>query len=153
MLKFEDKTEPCRGEFHLSVFRRDKEIDSYDDHNLVVNAGRHRLAQLATGESQSAIEFIGVGSGGKDEAAGDTALTDQLLIPLTAKTVDGLDARFDFTIGQEQANGLSIREFGLFCSDETMFSHRVRRKKSDGSAATIEKQDDITIQGYWIIHF
>ena len=153
MLKFEDRTGPCRGEFHLSVFRRGKEIDSYDDHNLVVDAGRHRLAQLAAGESQKAIEFIGVGSGGEDEAASDTALTDQLLLPLSAKTVAGLDARFDFAIGQEQANGLSIREFGLFCSDETMFSHRVRRKNTDGSAAVIEKQDDITIQGYWVIHF
>ena len=153
MLKFEDEITQLRGEFALKVFRRGKEIDSYADHNLIVNVGRERLAKMVTGEASSTIDFIGLGSGGEDEAAGDTALTEQILLPLTGKTTEGMDARFDFTIGEYQANGLKIREFGLFFTDETMFSHRVRRKKSDGSASVIEKQDDITIQGYWIIHF
>ena len=153
MLKFEDKVTTLRGEFHFDVLKNGHKIDSYTDHNLIVNAGRHRLAQMATGDNSTAIEFIGVGSGGADEDAGDTALSEQCLVPLTAKTVEGLDARFDFTIGREQANDLAIREFGLFCADEVMFSHRVRRKQSDGTPAVIEKQDDITIQGYWIIHF
>ncbi len=143
---FQDSTKPCRGDFHLAVYKDGKIIDRIDDHNLVVDAGRIRLAELAAGKSGSCITKIGVGSGSTAEAADDTELEGQQLFPLTSATVDGRDARFDFLIDNSQANGLKIHEFGLFCADGTMFSHRVR-------TGLIEKEDDIQIKGYWILHF
>ena len=143
---FQDSTKPCRGDFHLAVYKDGKIIDRIDDHNLVVDAGRIRLAELAAGKSGSCITKIGVGSGSTAEAADDTELEGQELFPLTSATVDGRDARFDFLIENSQANGLKIHEFGLFCADGTMFSHRVR-------TGLIEKEDDIQIKGYWILHF
>lgn len=143
---FQDSTKPCRGDFHLAVYKDGKIIDRIDDHNLVVDAGRIRLAELAAGKSSACITKIGVGSGSTAEAADDTELEGQQLFPLTSATVDGRDARFDFLIDNSQANGLKIHEFGLFCADGTMFSHRVR-------TGLIEKEDDIQIKGYWILHF
>ena len=153
MLGFEDSVTPLRGDFHLEVLRGEKVVERCEDHNLIVDSGRHRMAQMAAGESADAISFIGVGESGKEEKGEDTSLLNQQLFPLTKRASDGTDARFDFLIGPEQANGMSIREFGLFCLDGTMFSHRVRRKKSDGTPSVIEKEEDISIQGYWIIHF
>lgn len=143
---FQDSTKPCRGDFHLAVYKDGEIIDRIDDHNLVVDAGRIRLAELAAGKSSACITKIGVGSGSTAEAADDTELEGQQLFPLTSATVDGRDARFDFLIDNSQANGLKIHEFGLFCADGTMFSHRVR-------TGLIEKEDDIQIKGYWILHF
>lgn len=143
---FQDSTKPCRGDFHLAVYKGGEIIDRVDDHNLVVDAGRIRLAELAAGKSGSCITKIGVGSGSATEAADDTELEGQQLFPLTSATVDGRDARFDFLIDNSQANGLKIHEFGLFCADGTMFSHRVR-------TGLIGKEDDIQIKGYWILHF
>ena len=143
---FQDSTKPCRGDFHLAVYKDGKIIDRIDDHNLVVDAGRIRLAELAAGKSSACITKIGVGSGSTAEAADDTELEGQQLFPLTSASVDGRDARFDFLIDSSQANGLKIHEFGLFCADGTMFSHRVR-------TGLIEKEDDIQIKGYWILHF
>lgn len=143
---FQDSTKPCRGDFHLAVYKGGEIISRIDDHNLVVDAGRIRLAELAAGKSSACITKIGVGSGSTAEAADDTELEGQQLFPLTSATVDGRDARFDFLIDNSQANGLKIHEFGLFCADGTMFSHRVR-------TGLIEKEDDIQIKGYWILHF
>jgi len=143
---FQDSTKPCRGDFHLAVYKGGEIIGRVDDHNLVVDAGRIRLAELAAGKSGSCITKIGVGSGSTAEAADDTELEGQQLFPLTSASVDGRDARFDFLIDNSQANGLKIHEFGLFCADGTMFSHRVR-------TGLIEKEDDIQIKGYWILHF
>lgn len=154
---FEDKAESVRGDFALGIYRHGKLVQEYSDHNLVVFSGRHRLAEMAAGKSTSHISYIGVGSGNEKEKDEDTSLVEQQLFPVTAATVTDQDARFDFVIGEDQANGLSIREFGLFCTDKTMFSHRVRihvdPDTHEEKVLTIDKESDIEIRGYWIIHF
>ena len=125
-------------------------VDKIDDHNLVVDMGRKRLAELAVGKvgsySESYITHIGVGSGNAAESVNDTALVDQQLFPLTSIEVNGRDVQCNFFIASNEAVGLSIHELGLFCADGTMFSHRVRQ-------GIIEKYEDIEIRGYWILHF
>lgn len=142
----EDTQQSCKGEFHIDIFKGGRRVESFGDHNLVVEAGRVRLAELAAGVSTAYITQIGVGEGDEAETDADTALTNQALFPLDKASVTGRDARFDFSIDNTQGNGLKIHEFGLFCSDGTMFSHRVRK-------GVIEKAEDISIKGYWILHF
>lgn len=149
---FEER-QPVTGDFHLQVYRRGNPVERIDDHNLVVYTGRERLAQLLAGKTTNTIAYVGVGTSGKDEADEDQTLTGQQLFPITGSSVDGRDARFDFAIGTADANGMAIREFGLFCADKTMFSHRIRRRKDTGAAAVIDKQEDVSIEGYWVIHF
>lgn len=152
-LVFEDAPQKVKGEFHIEVRRKGKTVDEFHDHNLVVETGRVRLAELAAGLSQKHITQIGVGAGSDIEDETDTELAEQQLFPLAGVSVDGRDAKFEFIIGENEANGLSIREFGLFCADDTMFSHRVRRDEDTMKVGTIDKMDDIEIRGYWILHF
>lgn len=147
---FKDAIQPVTGDIHLEVIRDKKIIDKFDDHNLVVDVGRKRLAALAAGKvgsySESYISHIGLGSGSTAETVNDTELENQQLFPLTSIEVDGRDVKCNFFIANDEAVGLSIHELGLFCADGTMFSHRVRQ-------GIIEKYEDIEVRGYWILHF
>ena len=147
MLQFQDTVEPCKGEFHIDVLKNGRIVKTISDHNMVVDVGRIRLAELAAGtKANQHITQIGLGSGSETEDASDISLTNQTLLPLSGVTVTGRDVRFDFFVDTDQANGLQVLEFGLFCADNTMFSHRVR-------SGVIEKENDIQLKGYWILHF
>lgn len=147
---FKDAIQPVTGDIHLEVIRDKKIIDKFDDHNLVVDVGRKRLAALAAGKvgsyTESYISHIGLGSGSTAETVNDTALENQQLFPLTSIEVDGRDVKCNFFIANDEAVGLAIHELGLFCADGTMFSHRVRQ-------GIIEKYEDIEVRGYWVLHF
>ena len=149
-MQIEDKLRPVTGEIHCKIYKKNKVIEEINDHNLVVDIGRIRLAELAAGKvasyTDSYITHIGLGSGNIAESVNDTKLTDQQLFPLTSVELNGRDVKCNFFIANEEAVGLSIHELGLFCSDGTMFSHRVRE-------GVIEKFEDIEIRGYWILHF
>ena len=147
MLQFQYTVEPCKGEFHIDVLKNGRIVQTISDHNMVVDVGRIRLAELAAGtKANQHITQIGLGSGSETEDASDISLTNQTLLPLSGVTVTGRDVRFDFFVDTDQANGLQVHEFGLFCADNTMFSHRVR-------SGVIEKENDIQLKGYWILHF
>ena len=149
-MRIEDTTRSVTGEIHFKVYRQGKVVKVIDDHNLVVDVGRKRLAALAAGKVEnytgSYITHIGVGSGNAEESVNDTELTEQQLFPLTSVEVNGRDVQCNFFIANDEAVGLSIHELGLFCADGTMFSHRVR-------SGVIEKYEDIELKGYWILHF
>ena len=149
-MKFEDTTNVVTGEIHLEVCHNNEVIEKIDDHNLVVDIGRQRLAALAAGKignyTESYITHIGLGTGSTAESVSDTQLENQQLFPLTSVELKGRDVQCNFFIADNQAIGLSIRELGLFCTDGTMFSHRVRK-------GVIEKYEDIELKGFWILHF
>ncbi len=52
---------------------------------------------------------------------------------------------FAFTLNTGEANGKTIQEFGLLCSDGTLFARKTR--------GGIVKADDISIAGTWTIKF
>lgn len=145
-MKFAESVRGLRGTLHLNVKRHGRTVERWEDHNVIVDVGRAALAAVMAGEKTLAITHVGVGTGTANALPTDTALTDAVLIPLAARSVTGMQARFGFTIDRETANGLNLREFALFLSDGTMFSHRVRDR-------TLEKADDMTIEGYWTIDF
>ena len=98
------------------------------------------------GNYNSRITKVGVGSGSAPASDTDTGLTDTFLIPIQSTEYAGTKVRFNFTLGNADANGLLIRELGLFFADDVMFSRRVRK-------SIIGKEDDISIAGYWEIYF
>lgn len=135
-----------RGHVHLEVRKNGKLIDVDDDHNVVVNGGRAMLAGVLGGRDMgNFITHVGVGTSATAAAETDTDLVGKVLIAISGATYDGAKVRFNFTIGSGQANGLTIRELGLFFSNGTMFSRRVRK-------SAIGKEDDIEIAGYWDIY-
>jgi hypothetical protein len=130
----------------LTVRKNGKVIERWEDHNLIVDGARQLMAKMAAGIVSTSITDLGVGSGNAPETVDDTALKNGVLIPIKTRTVNDKQARFDFFIGTDQANGINIREFGLFTANGTMFAHRVRDR-------SLEKADDLTIEGYWEINF
>ena len=75
----------------------------------------------------------------------DTGLTNGVLVDIESVDYEGTSVKFNFCVGTGQANGLNVREFGLFFADGTMFSHRVRQ-------SVIGKESDIEITGFWEIY-
>lgn len=145
MIRVEERMEGMRGNVHLCIKRNGEVIHEEDDHNLIVTAGRAKLARLMGGGYSGCIARVGVGEGGSAVSASDTTLTNEVLVDIESVSYEGTSVRFNFCIGTGQANGLSIREFGLFFADGTMFSHRVRQ-------SVIGKESDIEITGYWEIY-
>ena len=167
-IKIVEKVKPIHGEFFLKIYKKGKLIDTYNDHNLIVIVGRERLAHLAAGKSTDYIKYIGFGSGTRylDQSLGrrlendnDTFLDDQQLFELKTKNgddpveFDGVNVKFNFFIEENEAVGLSIRELGLFCVDGTMFTHRVRINSDMSKLLCIDKESDISIEGYYILMF
>ena len=145
MIRVEERMEGMRGNVHLCIKRNGEVIHEEDDHNLIVTAGRAKLARLMGGGYAGHIARVGVGEGGSAVSESDTRLTNGVLVGIESVSYEGTSVRFNFCIGTGQANGLSIREFGLFFADGTMFSHRIRQ-------SVIGKESDIEITGYWEIY-
>lgn len=145
-MRIADNSSDMRGNLAIRVMKNGRVVDCWEDHNLIVNSGRNRMAELLNGSSTSYVSHIGVGSGTATEDVDDSSLTNQVLVPVSGTSITARTAHFDFRIDTSTANGISIREFGLFCGDGVMFSRRVR-------TGVIEKADDIEIEGYWEIHF
>ena len=142
----QDKLDALRGAVHLAVYKNGKLLFEETDHNLIVTTGREKLARLLGGDYTGRITTVGVGSGNTPASDTDTGLTDAVLIPVQSTEYAGTKVRFNFTLGNADANGLNIRELGLFFADGVMFSRRVRK-------SVIGKEDDISITGYWEIYF
>ncbi|WP_031585917.1 hypothetical protein [Selenomonas bovis] len=144
-IEMKDTAPRLRGAVELKIYKNGvlKEVDH--DHNLIVMAGRTKLARLLGGGYAGHIDRIGVGTGSAPAADGDTGLTGAVYIPVSSAEYSAGKVRFNFTIGTDQANGLAIRELGLFFGDGTIFSRRVRK-------SVIGKENDIQITGYWEIY-
>lgn len=144
-IEMKDTAPRLRGAVELKIYKNGvlKEVDH--DHNLIVMAGRTKLARLLGGGYAGHIDRIGVGTGSAPAADGDTGLTGAVYIPVSSVEYSAGKVRFNFTIGTDQANGLAIRELGLFFGDGTIFSRRVRK-------SVIGKENDIQITGYWEIY-
>nr|DAX35155.1 MAG TPA: tail-collar fiber protein [Bacteriophage sp.] len=145
-IREQDTLAALRGAVHLAVYKNGKLLFEETDHNLIVTTGREKLARLIGGDYTGCITKVGVGTGSAPASDTDTGLTDAVLVPVQSTSYAGTKARFDFIIGNGDANGLLIRELGLFFGDGVMFSRRVRK-------SIIGKEDDISITGYWEIYF
>ena len=144
-IKMADAANMLRGSVHLEVYKNGALVDQDTDHNLIVSAGRTKLAKLLGGGYTGHITQIGVGTGSAAAADADTGLTSPVMIPISSTEYDAAKVKFNFEIGTGTANGVLIKEFGLFFADGTIFSRRVRK-------SIIGKEDEIKITGYWEIY-
>ncbi len=137
-----------KGEIHLKVFENGKLVQEYKVKNLVVDGGKDGVARLIGNDDPAKyINQIGVGTGSSAPVAGDATLTslfkkavDSVSFPATNKVT------FNWTISLAEANGLTIAEFGLFMSDDTMFARRL-------ALTPIVKNNTISLSGAWTISF
>lgn len=138
---------PLRGNFRLVVKKNGKVIEEYEDHNMIMNVAKTAMAHLIGGAgSGKTIAKIGFGTNGNGPSPADTGLTGSysknvanVSYPATGQV------QFNWLLATTEANGMSIKEFGLICGDTTLFARKTR--------GAIEKQDDISLDGSWTIIF
>lgn len=117
--------------------------------NLFVDGGRQLLAYVFGGRSPMsdyACQKFGIGTGTTPAAVIDTALQSPIAFSagVFTKTLDAVsftspfEARAEFTIGANQANGFLITEFGLFSGNNVLLARIVNvgiNKTSDWAPA------------------
>jgi hypothetical protein len=145
--RFVEQT-PLKGTLRYTVFRNGVPVEQAEETNLIVNGARIQMVRLIAGDvSQRSVNRISVGTNGAAPTVDDTAITGAF-----TKAVDGFtypangQARINWKLLVSEANGMSIRDFGLLTANGTLFVRRVR-------ANSIYKESDISIEGEWIIIF
>lgn len=138
---------PLRGTLLIRVYRHGRLLRVERASNLVVDGAYTVIANLLGGTPNKAITQFGVGTSGTPPAAGNTQLTGAVLVPIVAVTYPQAGhVNFDWELSAGDANGLSIREFGLLTADGTLVSRKTR-------AAAIQKTDAVSLAGTWTLHF
>lgn len=145
LMQEKEQLNSMRGSVELKIYRNGVLEEIEREHNLIVTAGRSKLAKLLGGGYAGGINRVGVGTGSTPAADTDTGLTSPVYIPVKSVEYSTAKVRFNFIIGTSDANGVNIRELGLFFADNTMFSRRVRK-------SVIGKEADLQITGYWEIY-
>jgi len=140
-----NKIEP-KGYVKLSIYKNDSLVECWEERNLIVTSGRNAVAALiGAGTAGKVVDRFAVGTNGSGTLLTDTAITDEF-----DKAVDGVSypsggVTFSFVLAESENNGITIREFGLLCTDDTLFARIVR--------APIIKDNTIRIEGTWAITF
>lgn len=137
-----------KGRFEVNIFDLEGNLlENYVDENLVVNGGRQAvMLLLGSATSTKQLTRLSVGTNGTQPVGTDTAITGAFTKALGAVSYPTISSvRFDWTIGAGEGNGIAIREFGLLCTDNTLFARKVRE--------VINKNSDIILNGNWTISF
>jgi len=146
-MNINDAAEGPRGVLRVLVFRRGELVGEFEEDNLILAAARDAHARLIGGDGGGkTITAIGFGTAAGGPSPDDAALTGAYVKPVGGKSYPAAgQVRFEWTLATSEANGKAIREFGLICSDGTLYSRKVR--------GVIEKESDISLSGTWTIIF
>ena len=104
------------------------------------------MAELIGGQSSIPVTKIGFGVGTAQPSLADTTLEDLHVIDITSSTVSGTSVIFDWYLDEYHCNGMDIREFALFTTDDVMITHQQRGR-------VISKELDVTLKGQYILSF
>lgn len=147
-MDYRNDTITAKGIFEMRTYNADGcLIDTYEDYNLIVNGGRAAIASLiGAATSTKDITQIAFGTNGASPVLTDTAITAQFKKAVGAVTYPASgQVRFAWSLELAENNGVTIREYGLLCEDNTLFARKVR--------ADIAKTSDVRLEGTWTIIF
>jgi hypothetical protein len=143
----EEKLGP-RGRFVMRVYKHGELVETFEDRNMIMNNAKQALASLIAGDGAGKhIAQIAVGANGTAPTPDDTALKTPFVKNIAqAVYPQSGQVEFSWTLSPTEANGMSIREFGLLCADGTLFARRTRD-------IPLQKKPDIALDGQWTIVF
>lgn len=134
----------AKGHLTLRVFKDGNLIETIEGENLIVDLGRHAIAEALAGVPSKQIVEYGAGTDGTAPTVSDTGLTSPFTKAIdTATTPTNGKAVFTFTMSTAEGNGVAYEEWGLFCDDGTMFSRK--------TTVPIYKDVGMSITGEWSI--
>lgn len=123
-----------------------KVVDVFENNNLVVNGGRSAVASMIGDGTNLKITQIAFGTGSDNPNLNDSDLTGKFVKAISGKSYpEPGSVVFSFTLNENEANGMSIREMGLFTAENVLFA----RKNRD----VINKTADLRFDGTWKIKF
>lgn len=136
-----------KGELTIRVFRNGELIHEDVEKNQIVNLARTSLTKLIAGDGSGfQLTKIGFGTNGTAASATDTALTGAFVKALGSHSYLSFNiVQFNWTLENDEANGMAIQEMGLISSNDTLFARRTR--------AAVNKTSDLRIEGNWKIFF
>ena len=141
---------PMKGTLRYKIFKNGVLVEESEEHNLIVTNARVGMAHLVAGEADGRhITTIAFGTNGTVPTLADSVITAPFVKAVTGYSFpEPGQVQFDWKLETTEANGKAILEFGLVTQDGTLFSRRVRE-----SGTPINKAEDISIEGQWIIIF
>jgi len=167
-MEFKDQIgNPTRG--MLSVRATDlmgNVIYAFDDNNMIMTATKETLAHLVGGDTVGkSVTHVVLGNDSTTPSPDNDSIGGILtedLVPGQNLTSGGVVCAylkavedheypqpgritFNWVLGNGEANGLVINEYGLVCSDLTMFARKTR--------GTVTKDSGMHIAGKWTIIF
>lgn len=144
-IRFTDRSVAIRGKFGFIARKGGRIVEVYQDNNMIMNVAKDAHARLIAGDGAGkTITKIGIGTNGLGPTPDDTTLTEALIKPLSGHSYPQIGhVTFEWILATTEGNGMAIREFGLICSDNTLFSRKTR--------GVIEKADDLSLEGWWTI--
>ena len=120
-------------------------LEKFEDKNLVVTTGQQNIAKLLGGDAAGKpVTLIGVGTNGNTPALTDTALTNLFSKPIIGVAYPAVNSvRYNWSLEAADANGITIKEFGLLNDDNVLIARKVR--------AEIVKSSAVRLVGSWTI--
>jgi hypothetical protein len=155
MLRLKDKNDKPEGHLSLKIYKSDKLINTIEGENLIVGEGSDLLGNgLITNVANDLVQTFGVGTGTAAPAAGDTRSTFTNIFTKSTATESYSSGTkrltYTFTLEAGEYNGNIIKEFGLFSNGPGGSEKLLARRVISGS---IDKQNDIRVEGTWVIQF
>jgi hypothetical protein len=146
-MRIRDKAK-ISGNFHLRVWKGGELVEESGDHNMIVDGARVEMAHLAAGDVENReIVAIALGTNGAEADAADTEITEPFVKGMASVEYPAPgQVRFNWLIGEGEANGMAVMEFGLICADGTLYARYVREKP-------LNKENDFLLEGDWTIEF
>ena len=137
----------ARGAVVLKMYDKNGNLfQTYEAQNLVVATGQQAAAHLLGGDTAGrSVDRFAVGTSGDPAVPSDTGLAEAFTKAISSVSYPANGVQFSFSLELAEANGLTIREFGLLCADNSLFSRLVR--------APIVKDNTVRIEGTWTIQF
>ena len=135
------------GIFDLQIWRRGELVESYCDHNLIVDVGRNAVTLLIGGDGAGlSVTKIGFGTGATPADPSNTSLTSGFIKAVDAHSYPTqTSVSFQFSLLASEANGLLINEFGLITASGALFARKVR------TAGPLTKDNDLALSGSWTL--
>lgn len=146
MIKLSEKIS-VMGFFELRVYRGSILIDTFADHNIIVDNALHQISGCVVGDAERFITHIAFGTNGSEASRSDTVITNRYARPINGYTYpENGKVSISWELPASENNGMAILEFGLLCADGSLFARRARNN-------VIQKDSDISLEGIWTIRF
>jgi hypothetical protein len=148
-----------RGELRYKAYKHEngekKLVEEFASGNMILDAARNQMTKLLAGEFDGRnITRIGFGTGAEEAASADVMLTEPFVKELEGyEFTDDGKVYFNWSLEIGDANGKAISEFGLYCGDGTLFARRRRENKDGEYTGPLNKEEDISLEGVWVIYF